>query len=39
LSGEDIKRIKDQGIFSNDPETITRAIDALEHYGKRVSRR
>lgn len=33
---EDIKRIKDQGVFSNDPQTIMGAIDALEPYGKRV---
>ena len=31
---EDIKRIKVQRIFSDDPQNIMRAIDALEHYGK-----
>lgn len=33
---ENIKRIRDQGIYSNDPQTIIVAIDALEPYGKRV---
>jgi hypothetical protein len=33
---ENIKRIRDQGIFSNDPQTIVKAIDELEPYGKRV---
>ena len=33
---ENIKRIKDQGIFSNDPQTIMRAIDELERYGNRI---
>ncbi len=36
LSDEEIKGIKDQGIFSNDPQTIMREIDALEPYGKRA---
>jgi hypothetical protein len=33
---ENIKRIRDQGIFSNDPQTIRVAFDALEPYEKRV---
>ena len=36
MSDGDIKRIKDQGIFSNDPQIIMRAIDAPEPYGKRM---
>ena len=33
---EEIKRIKAQGEFSNDSETIKRSIDALADYGTRA---
>gem|GEM_PF-2403822 len=33
---EEIKRIKAQGEFSNDSETIKRSIDALAGYGTRA---
>jgi hypothetical protein len=33
---EEIKRIKAQGEFSNDSETIKRSIDALAGFGPKV---
>ena len=33
---EEIKRIKAEGEFSNDPEIIKRSIDALASYGTKV---
>jgi hypothetical protein len=33
---EEIKRIKAQGEFSNDSETIKRSIDALADYGTKA---
>ena len=33
---EEIKRIKAQGEFSNDSETIKRSIDALAGYGPKA---
>lgn len=33
---DEIKRIKEEAEFSNDPKLIMKSIDALEPYGKKV---